>query len=106
MLDQQAFMETLQSVAEIMRTAETPMTEEEILSYFKDMELSDAQKNMVMDYLNNVENRTEEEMTDGGQTESESDIPAESKVYQMYLEDLPLILTLLNSLTLLLHSLV
>ena len=31
MIDQQAFMETLQSVAEIMRTAETPMTEEEII---------------------------------------------------------------------------
>ena len=88
MIDQQAFMETLQSVAEIMRTAETPMTEEEILDYFKDMELSDAQKNMVMDYLNNVENQAEEETTDGGQTESESEIPVESKVYQMYLEDL------------------
>lgn len=88
MIDQQAFMETLQSVAEIMRTAETPMTEEEILGYFKDMELSDTQKNMVMDYLNNVENQAEEEMTDGGQTESESEMPVESKVYQMYLEDL------------------
>lgn len=88
MIDQQAFMETLQSVAEIMRTAETPMTEEEVLGYFKDMELSDAQKNMVMDYLNNVENQAEEETTDGGQTESESEIPVESKVYQMYLEDL------------------
>lgn len=81
-------METLQSVAEIMRTAETPMTEEEILGYFKDMELSDTQKNMVMDYLNNVENQAEEETTDGGQTESESEMPVESKVYQMYLEDL------------------
>lgn len=88
MIDQQAFMETLQSVAEIMRTAETPMTEEEILGYFKDMELSDAQKNMVMDYLNNVENQAEEETTGGGQTESESEMPVESKVYQMYLEDL------------------
>lgn len=88
MIDQQAFMETLQSVAEIMRTAETPMTEEEVLGYFKDMELSDAQKNMVMDYLNNVENQAEEETTDGGQTESESEMPVESKVYQMYLEDL------------------
>lgn len=88
MLDQQAFMETLQSVAEIMRTAETPMTKEEILGYFKDMELSDAQKNMVMDYLNNVENQAEEMVADGGQTASESEIPAESKVYQMYLEDL------------------
>ncbi len=88
MIDQQVFMETLQSVAEIMRTAETPMTEEEILGYFKDMELSDAQKNMVMDYLNNVENQAEEETTGGGQTESESEMPVESKVYQMYLEDL------------------
>lgn len=86
MLDQQAFMETLQSVAEIMRTAETPMTEDEILGYFKDMELSAAQKNMVMDYLNNVENQTEEETT--GDTQPESERPEESKVYQMYLEDL------------------
>ncbi len=86
MLDQQAFMETLQSVAEIMRTAETPMTEDEILGYFKDMELSAAQKNMVMDYLNNVENQTEEETTGDAQPESER--PEESKVYQMYLEDL------------------
>ena len=38
--------------------------------------------------MNNVENQAEEETTDGGQTESESEMPVESKVYQMYLEDL------------------
>lgn len=81
MLDQQAFMDTIASVAEIMRTAEQPMTEEEILSYFADMELTDAQKAMVMDYLKNPEDTTDTPVT-------EEDTEGKSKVYQMYLEDL------------------
>ena len=86
MVDQQTFMDTIASVAEIMQTAEIPMTEQEILSYFEDMELSDAQKARVMDYLKNsemVEDTTEENTRDT----TEEDIP-NSKVYQMYLEDL------------------
>ena len=86
MVDQQTFMDTIASVAEIMRTAEIPMTEQEILSYFADMELSDAQKARVMDYLKNPEmvaDTTEENTRDT----TEEDIP-NSKVYQMYLEDL------------------
>lgn len=85
MLDQQAFMDTIASVAEIMRTAETPMTEEEILGYFADMELSDAQKAMVMDYLKHPE---EEEDTSAPTDSADSEEKTESKVYRMYLEDL------------------
>lgn len=86
MLDQQTFMDTIASVAEIMRTAEVPMTEEEILGYFADMDLSDAQKAMVMDYLKNPQAETEEEAVDSSGNEEEK--AEQSKVYQMYLEDL------------------
>ena len=44
MLDQNTFMETLRSVAEIVQTASVPMSEKEILSYFNDMDLSEEQK--------------------------------------------------------------
>lgn len=86
MVDQQTFMDTIASVAEIMRTAEIPMTEQEILSYFEDMELSDAQKARVVDYLKNPEMVADTTEENTGDT-TEEDIP-NSKVYQMYLEDL------------------
>lgn len=85
MVDQQTFMDTIASVAEIMRTAEAPMTEEEILSYFADMELSDAQKAMVMDYLKNPE---EEDTAQENAPDTAEGNAKKSKVYQMYLEDL------------------
>lgn len=88
MVDQQTFMDTIASVAEIMRTAETPMTEEEILSYFVDMELSDAQKAMVMDYLKNPEEETEEGTAEGNISDTAEEHVQNSKVYEMYLEDL------------------
>ena len=37
-------METLREVKEIVRTAPSPLTQEEMLAYFKDMELTDEQK--------------------------------------------------------------
>ena len=51
MTDQNTFMETLHEVSEIIRTAPEPMTEEEILTYFKDMELSKEQQALVIEYL-------------------------------------------------------
>lgn len=53
MVDQNTFMETIKSVAEIMRVAETPLSQEEILSYFADMELDETQKQTVLEYLLN-----------------------------------------------------
>lgn len=99
MVDQNTFLETLNSVKDIISTAEVPMKEEEILSYFKDMELDGSQKAMVIDYLMNPENYkeqqedstedraaaqdTEESVPDGAKSS-----PGELNVYQMYLEEL------------------
>ena len=51
MLDRNVFMETLRDVAEIVRTAAEPLEREEILSYFKDMNLTKEQEDMVFTYL-------------------------------------------------------
>lgn len=88
MLDEQAFMDTLSSVAEIMRTSEQAMTEEEILSYFSDMELSDAHKKMVMDYLMNPEKDENASNDESGEAVDVENEERSSKVYEMYLQDL------------------
>lgn len=80
-MEQQAFIDTLNSVAAIVRTSQVPMTDAEILSYFSDMELSEGQKKMVTEYVKNPEER--EDLAD-----NEQETDANSKVYQMYLEDL------------------
>lgn len=51
MLDQNTFIETVQSVAEIIRTSAEPISREEIMSYFKDMDLNKAQEDMVFEFL-------------------------------------------------------
>ena len=50
MLDQSVFTETIHEVAEIIRTSATPLSKEEILSYFKEMELNEQQENMVLSF--------------------------------------------------------
>ena len=51
MIDQNTFTETLRAVQEIVRTSAEPMSREEILSYFKDMELDRQQEEMVFEFL-------------------------------------------------------
>ena len=51
MLDQNTFIETVQSVAEIIRASAEPIGRDEIMSYFKDMELNKAQEDMVFEFL-------------------------------------------------------
>ncbi|MCI5493134.1 MAG: hypothetical protein MR425_03295 [Lachnospiraceae bacterium] len=51
MLDQNTFTETIREVGEIIRTAAEPMSREEILSYFKEMELTKEQEDMVLEFL-------------------------------------------------------
>ena len=51
MLDQNTFIDTVQSVAEIIRTSAEPIGRDEIMSYFKDMELNKAQEDMVFEFL-------------------------------------------------------
>ena len=103
MTDQNTFMEVLREVAEIIRTAEAPMPEEEIMAYFSDMELTDKQRVLVLDYLNNKAFKEDEslvnseEMIDDKEAEdgqSRIDAAAEnSKVLQAYMEDLSLLET-------------
>ncbi|MBR1866927.1 MAG: hypothetical protein IJ801_10570 [Lachnospiraceae bacterium] len=82
MVDQNTFMETVRAVAEIIRTAESPLSEEEILGYFEDMELDAAQKKIVMEYLKNPDTGKQEQE---GEAESES---GQSAVFRMYLDEL------------------
>lgn len=89
MLDRNAFMETLRDVSEIIRTSAEPMSREEILSYFKEMDLTKEQEEMVFNYLltpheEEVVEETEPEATLVGDENVEM---PESKVFQMYLED-------------------
>ena len=58
MTDQNTFMELIKSVAEIIKTSEEPMSEEEILGYFSDMDLDDQQKKIIMEYLLNPPEET------------------------------------------------
>lgn len=51
MIDKNIFMETLRSVKEIAGTSAEPMDQETAMSYFKDMELSREQEEMVYQYL-------------------------------------------------------
>lgn len=92
MIDQNAFMETLREVKEIVRTAPSPLTQEEMLAYFKDMELTEEQKNMVCAYLvaPPEEDRAEEVSDNEAEVdveEAENSLP-DSKVFQMYMDEL------------------
>lgn len=113
MIDQNTFMETLHAVQEIIRTSAEPMSKDEILSYFKDMDLDRQQEEMVFEFLsvpheedegteNDSKEQTEQEAKreetadtesnvletaseDGG---NEENVISESPVFQMYLEEL------------------
>lgn len=107
MIDQNTFMETLHAVQDILRTSAEPMSRDEILSYFKDMDLDRQQEEMVFEFLSvpHDEEETEEETTDTEaqqETEQGENVPSaasedsakkeemisESPVFQMYLEEL------------------
>lgn len=94
MLDKIAFMETLHSVQEVARTSLTPLSKEEIQTYFKDMELTKEQEEMVYQYLlhpqeemeadTGNEAETEENTEDNNKTEER----AVSARFQMYLDEI------------------
>ena len=116
MLDQSVFTETIHEVAEIIRTSATPLSKEEILSYFKEMELNEQQENMVLEFLLTPHEEEAEEETDEAEGEeqeaadwqetsdasalaqndsgkkeektAEPDVLPESKMFQMYLEEI------------------
>ncbi len=94
MTDQNTFMEVVQNVTEIVKTAETPMSEKEILYYFSDMDLDESQKRLVLDYIATAQTREQEEQVaemQKEQLEDDLDDTAKSKVFQMYLEELSLL---------------
>ena len=64
MIDQNNFTEVLREVKEIFRTS-PEMSQDEILSYFKDMELTDEQKGLITEYLTAPTEEEEEVQQDG-----------------------------------------
>ena len=117
MLDQSLFTETIHEVAEIIRVSQGNMTREEILGYFKDMDLNKEQQQMVLDFLlkphpedeqiaenaeeaqeNNSESgedETDDEKKETYQTETldaadieKNNEAAHTGVFQMYLDEL------------------
>lgn len=50
------FIQTVRSVAEIVKISERPLSEEEIAGYFKDMNLSKEQLRMIYVYLQEIRN--------------------------------------------------
>lgn len=95
MTDQNTFMEIVQNVAEIVRTAEAPMTEDEILAYFSDMDLDTGQKRMVLDYIVTINSGEQEEVSavetsdvDVNAIAEELEEEVTSQVFQMYLDEL------------------
>ena len=112
MLDRAKFKETLENVAEIIRTTPEPMSQDEVLACFADMELNEEQKKLVFAYLTTPQEDeaqaeamqdTESYTAHIDETEGE-DIPdmsaadvfgedeiAESPILQMYLDELALL---------------
>lgn len=98
MLDQNIFMETVQSVKEIAKTQAEPMSREEILSYFKDMELTEAHKEMIYQFFLQPEEETQEEKEVREQAEQEAEADNSNNIetendpdsvfFKMYLEDI------------------
>lgn len=79
MLDKIAFMETLHSVQEIARTSLTPLSKEEIQTYFKDMELTKEQEEMVYQYLLHPQEENEVTEETGQEAENADEKAADEK---------------------------
>ena len=91
MLDRNAFMETLRAVAEICRTSTEPLSKEEILKHFDEIELTEEQVEMIYQYLQlPPEMQTgEPEPEEEEETQVVEEESVEENVYfQMYLDDL------------------
>ncbi len=105
MIDKIKFMETLRSVAEVAQVAEKPLTREEIISYFDDIELTDEQLTMVFQYLQNStlpdEGNDQQEhptkMANPKENDEFEQSVANSKFLSMYLEDIDGLATLTKS---------
>lgn len=81
MTDRNSFMETIRTVAEIVQTAEAPLSDTEMLSYFSDMDLNDEQKQLVLDYLTT-------QKTENDESSEESDGADKLAILQVYLDEI------------------
>lgn len=91
MLDRNTFMETLRAVAEICRTSAKPLSKEEILNYFDGMELTEAQTEMIYQYLQlppEVQTGEPEPEEEEEPQIIEENSEEENIYFQMYLDDL------------------
>lgn len=91
MLDRNAFMETLRAVAEVCRTSAEPLSKEEILKYFDEMELTEEQVEMIYQYLQlppEIQTGEPEPEEEEPQPVVEEESEEENVCFQMYLEDL------------------
>lgn len=91
MTDQNTFMETVRAVAEIMKAAEKPLSREEISGYFRDMELSEKQQEMVYQYLlQPKEEKPQEKQPEVSRRKAKTPLVPlpDSVFFKMYLKEL------------------
>ena len=84
MLDQNTFTETIRAVQDIIRTSAEPMTREEILSYFKDMDLNAQQEEMVLEFLSTPHDDPQPEENEPETKEAEYEETAEKEQNQCH----------------------
>lgn len=102
MVDKITFMETLHSVQEIAKTSSEPMSKEEIKIYFKDMDLSEEQQEMVYQFLLTPQESAEEEsgrqsaskVKPKSKTSSKTGKKLQSPYFQMYLREISAVASL------------
>ncbi len=92
MIDRTNFMETLRSVAELTRTSHEPLSREEVMSYFSDIELTKEQQELVYQYIlqPKEEEQQGEELQEEVQQENEELEESEEKshLFELYQEDI------------------
>lgn len=99
MVDKTLFMETLRAVKEITKASPEPMTREEIQKFFKDMELSEEQQEMIYQYLQKPQEEPEKEEPEeqakkvsgkngAGKSTGSRKQSSHSQHFQMYLNEI------------------
>lgn len=88
MKDRNLFMETLREVKEIVRTAEKPLTRDEIMAYFNDTELTAEQEALVIEYLHTEEETPVSESQQEDTAEVVEEVAEPSKILGMYIDEI------------------
>lgn len=88
MTDRNTFLETLKEVSEIVRTSGEPLKREEILLYFRDMELTPEQEELVIKYLSENHDDMPDTVMEQEETEIQETTSEKSAVFRMYMNDI------------------